>query len=353
MARDIKEVLSDLLYEFEAEGAWSGHAYGFEVMDKYYGELTEYLAAKQIDYSSLERAHRNVMEEYDSLLDSDTKSFLNPADTEKLQKLDVKFLDKLAMGAQAAIWMARAEDKSFDPNGEMKFHEAVPCGGDEENVYMFYTYSSDGLLNTEEAVAEFGKAHFESCRDLPVNEIIDKHIYWATEPRYNGDTFVLFDDFEKLDDFFKEDASKYCHYYQRLERAKEKEDPQLPESPAKAVFRGLTKKMVSFGESQYGAFANISVQVPKSFSETGFASFVLPKGDVSRERGKNSYMAAAPSDLTKNVHVVRDGRQTTVRASMAEMAKLRGQSWKEYRARALPSVAEAEPGMDAQAEAGE
>jgi len=92
---------------------------------------------------------------------------------------------------------------------------AISCGGDETNYYLFYTGPSGYDYNSCENIAKFAKEKFSSMKDMPDEEIMHKHIYWATDSfgykgMYNGDTYVLFDDADKLPDDLKADAYKYC-----------------------------------------------------------------------------------------------------------------------------------------------
>ena len=92
---------------------------------------------------------------------------------------------------------------------------AAPCGGDDNNYYMFYCgYGYEN--NSYETIAQFAREKFPHLKDLSDQEIKDKHIYWGTESpsfeaMYNGDTFVLFDDADKLPDDKKADAYRCCN----------------------------------------------------------------------------------------------------------------------------------------------
>lgn len=106
---------------------------------------------------------------------------------------------------------------------ESKKTEAVelkPDGGDKTNYFMFYT-SNNGTYkdNTADNIAQYGKEHLDGLKDLSLEEIKDKHIYWGTETGfnafYNGDTYVLFDDIEKLPEDMKKDAYENCKGYDK------------------------------------------------------------------------------------------------------------------------------------------
>lgn len=106
---------------------------------------------------------------------------------------------------------------------ESKKTEAVelkPDGGDKTNYFMFYTDNYGGYKdNTADNIAQYGKEHLEGLKDLSLEEIKDKHLYWGTETGfnafYNGDTYVLFDDIEKLPEDMKKDAYENCKGYSK------------------------------------------------------------------------------------------------------------------------------------------
>lgn len=91
-------------------------------------------------------------------------------------------------------------------------------GGDKENLFYFYTGGSSYKDNTIENIAAYAQEHFDSCRGKTVEEIESKHIFWGTESSsfhglYNGDTYILFDDIEKLPKDVQQDALKRCPGY--------------------------------------------------------------------------------------------------------------------------------------------
>lgn len=98
--------------------------------------------------------------------------------------------------------------------------ELKPDGGDKTNYFMFYTDNYGGYKdNTADNIAQYGKEHLEGLKDLSLEEIKDKHLYWGTETGfnafYNGDTYVLFDDIEKLPEDMKKDAYENCKGYSK------------------------------------------------------------------------------------------------------------------------------------------
>lgn len=92
------------------------------------------------------------------------------------------------------------------------------AGGDGSNLFYFYTGSSLYKDNSVENIAAFAQKRFDSCKDKSVDEIASKHIFWGTEGPsfngfYNGDTYVLFDDIQKLPEDVKKDAYTNCKGY--------------------------------------------------------------------------------------------------------------------------------------------
>ena len=122
------------------------------------------------------------------------------------------------------------EDVNIDEN--KKLNETIdlkPDGGDKKNWFAFYTgLQGDSYSNnTQDNIAQFGKENLEGLKDLSIEEIKDSHIYWGSEHGfhgfYNGDTFILFDDIEKLPEDMKKDAYECCKGYKKIK----KEDTQL------------------------------------------------------------------------------------------------------------------------------
>ena len=104
--------------------------------------------------------------------------------------------------------------------------ELKPDGGDKTNYFIFYT-DNYGVYkdNTADNIAQYGKEHLEGLKDLSLEEIKDKHLYWGTETGfnafYNGDTYVLFDDIEKLPEAMKKDAYENCKGYSKKTEAED------------------------------------------------------------------------------------------------------------------------------------
>lgn len=103
------------------------------------------------------------------------------------------------------------------------------AGGDGSNLYYFYTGSSTYKNNSIENIAAFAQQNFDSCKGKSVEDIEAKHIFWGTEGSgykgfYNGDTYVLFDDINKLPQDIKQDALANCKGYRNAEK---KEEPSI------------------------------------------------------------------------------------------------------------------------------
>ena len=93
--KEMSDVLYDLYDEYVAQGAWMAHAYGFENMREYYEPISDYIKENGLDSSQVDSAYKNVNREYNAV-----RSFMNPDDTSRLEKLDDVFLDELANAAQ-------------------------------------------------------------------------------------------------------------------------------------------------------------------------------------------------------------------------------------------------------------
>lgn len=124
------------------------------------------------------------------------------------------------------------EENPDELNESKKLNETIdlkPDGGDKKNWFAFYTGLQGGSYsnNTQDNIAQFGKENLEGLKDLSIEEIKDSHMYWGSEygfhSFYNGDTFILFDDIEKLPEDMKKDAYECCKCYKKIK----KEDTQL------------------------------------------------------------------------------------------------------------------------------
>lgn len=85
----------------------------------------------------------------------------------------------------------------------------MPCGGDMENYWMFYT--GPGYKTTDVMVANWARYELPEFESLDDEEIIKRHIYWGTESMqykgfYNGDTYVLYNNINALPEDKKFDA---------------------------------------------------------------------------------------------------------------------------------------------------
>ena len=90
--------------------------------------------------------------------------------------------------------------------------QAECSGGDKKNYWYFYC-GPEYPQNKYESIAEFARNHIPSLRDAETEDIVYDHIYWGTDEGgyhgfYNGDTFVLYDDINKLDDDMRKDAER-------------------------------------------------------------------------------------------------------------------------------------------------
>lgn len=74
-----------------AQSAWSGHAYGFENMGEYAEKLMLFMKAYNLPTEKLADYYAKANEEYEKIAQSETLSFLNGDDTDKLEKYDMHF----------------------------------------------------------------------------------------------------------------------------------------------------------------------------------------------------------------------------------------------------------------------
>ncbi len=98
---------------------------------------------------------------------------------------------------------------------------AIPSGGDEINYFIFYCDNYTYDYNDIDSVAKFGRKHLKGLKDVSISEIKANHIYWGSDEasgfagNYNGDTYVLFDDIDKLPADLKKDAYNHIDYYRK------------------------------------------------------------------------------------------------------------------------------------------
>ena len=153
----------------------------------------------------------------------------------KLEEYDLEGVSNYMMEYSNAMGVLPAEIdwgenelETKEENIKSDNEEVHINGGDGKNLFYFYINSHDYPSNLKENIARFAKENFESCKDSSLEEIQDKHIFWGTDAAlgfkgvYNGDTFVLFDDINKLPISIKEDALSHCEYYRKLEQDKNK-----------------------------------------------------------------------------------------------------------------------------------
>lgn len=172
--------------------------------------------------------------------------------TEYVQSFDTfeqaqKFADGLNQDPDCEAWVQ-----------EDKLTEAVEvCGGDKTNYLMFYT-SNYGTYkdNTADNIAQYGKEHLEGLKDLSIEEIKNKHLYWASEigyhSAYNGDTYVLFDDIEKLPEDMKQDAIENCKGCKKTEAVNTQEKAEeVKEKVEQDIQNQGTENLVDTTEELY------------------------------------------------------------------------------------------------------
>ena len=86
-----------------------------------------------------------------------------------------------------------------------------PCGGDNENYWLFYT--GHGYKTRKIDIANWARYELPNLFfDMSNDEIIKNHIYWGTDKSshframYNGDTYVLYYNINALPEDLRQDA---------------------------------------------------------------------------------------------------------------------------------------------------
>lgn len=82
-------------------------------------------------------------------------------------------------------------------------------GGDNNNYWMFYNEPFKSPMN----IAYWAKFNLDAFYDMDIPEIRNKHIFYGSDSygysgMYNGGTYVLFVNVNRLPDGYKEDAQK-------------------------------------------------------------------------------------------------------------------------------------------------
>lgn len=194
------------------------------------------------------------------------------------------------------------------------------AGGDGSNLFYFYTGSSSYKDNSVENIAAFAQERFESCKDKSVEEIASKHIFWGTEGPsfngfYNGDTYVLFDDIQKLPEDVKKDAYTNCKGY-RDDKGKTSEvQDDFPKESSHVTISPISPKCVKEmpGKDGNDSYYRVGVTVDKDVSENGFANISVAPPHLKQSKG--TYMVDFPGDKEINVDIVQNGNR--VREPMA------------------------------------
>ena len=111
---DMKSVVYNLYDEFMAQGAWMGHAYGFENMREYYEPISDYMKKNGLDSSQVDTSYQSVVREFDAVSSDASKSFMRDEDTKKLEQLDTRFMGDLAHAAQMTADKLGIQDIRFE-----------------------------------------------------------------------------------------------------------------------------------------------------------------------------------------------------------------------------------------------
>ena len=172
--------------------------------DRYIGDITSFASE-----------HQSIMDAHPELIKEMTQDFIdNGKSNRSLSSYFHNEPDK-THDFVAPYYMISTEPKTPEPEA---------CGGDGNNYTMFYTGGGSSYANnTMDNIAAFGKGLYPGLKDKSLDEIKDYHIYWGSDEAsgynlkgfYNGDTYVLFDDIEKLPPEMKHDAEQMCDGYRK------------------------------------------------------------------------------------------------------------------------------------------
>lgn len=294
--------------------------------DKYNPNVT--IKYEDGDTSEIPRLSSRYSEGYvDAMAEMINKDERLAQHPEKLQDLTKDFIENGGAERWISSYFEQNED-AYNKALEGCEPEATPCGGDDKNYYMFYvdnygTYKN----NTAERIAEFGKKNFPNFKDLGFEDIKNFHMYWATEGSgyesfYNGDTYVLFDDIEKLPEDKKNDAYKHCEGYKNKDIGKKMTEAIVENGlkEKKPVYINGITKFKTYGEDE-NKYYNVGIRVEKSMSESGFVNINIPTENLKKSRTGNSYYIRFNSDHERNAQVMKDGQKETVKLKVSDIAK--------------------------------
>lgn len=237
--------------------------------------------------TELVKEHKSVFEQNPELICDMTKDFIDNGGTQSyISQYYHGEPDKLH-DYVAPYYTADVEKSPVEKS------KAQPCGSidNTRNHYMFYTGGGGSYTNnTSDEIAKFGKEHFDSMKDMSLDEIKDKHIYWGSDEAvgyglkglYNGDTYVLFDDLEKLPKDMQHDAMKMCA---GLEEPKQQNlQPQAEAEKAtnaELSVKNISERTITNKDGKESTFYTGYVDVPKSVSQNGRAYITFNANQVA------------------------------------------------------------------------
>ena len=248
----------------------------------------------------------------------------------------LKFFDSKKAALREIFGTASDDVKFID-----KTHEPHSCGGNKDaGMTYFYSGWSDLYAhNTEDEIAAYAKANMPAFKDMDIDEIKDGHIYWGTDGPmykgfYNGDTYVLFEDIEKLPDAEKQDALSNCKKY----IAERNKDRDLGKEYTDAIVENGTKKKGFYipkkGEETVmitnispkgiserkgkdgGKYYVVGMSVDKETSESGYAKITCQEDNITA----NKRYLHFKGDKERNVQVTKDGKIETIKMKISELS---------------------------------
>lgn len=117
----IDMILSEAADEIAAQGAWIGHAYGFEYMQGYYEPLVEFMTLTGLEADKLKGAYKEANNAFMKV--SLCGSFMNPDDEESINAADRKFMDELTEAVKTV-------------SAYMNGRKAAPVSSDEKAEFI-------------------------------------------------------------------------------------------------------------------------------------------------------------------------------------------------------------------------
>ena len=159
--QQMKNALYDLYDEFVATGAWSGHAYGFENMHKYYELLGDYMQQNGMNTAGVDAAYSDAVQAFNDLSKDSSRSFLNSDDTKSIEDADYKFLDNLAHVAQQVADKLGLDDIQFELDGMPVYGTTI-----DESMIMGIKQAKNKINESSRGSSRLEKLVYAKAKDI-------------------------------------------------------------------------------------------------------------------------------------------------------------------------------------------